>query len=109
MTLEEKLGEIERQRRDISSSSSKQGMTRKIPQDSETCPVCGGMEWVLSEEGGVLAAAPCRCRKKNLMERRLRFADIPEAFREMLCQGIGRGKAYGLGLMTILHGGSIHG
>ena len=33
----------------------------------------------------------------------------PEAFREMLCQGIGRGKAYGLGLMTILHGGSSHG
>ena len=32
-----------------------------------------------------------------------------EAFREMLCQGIGRGKAYGLGLMTILHGGSSHG
>ncbi len=30
-----------------------------------------------------MAAAPCRCRKKNLMERRLRFADIPEAFREM--------------------------
>ena len=33
----------------------------------------------------------------------------PEAFQEMLCQGIGRGKAYGLGLMTILHGGSSHG
>lgn len=33
----------------------------------------------------------------------------PEAFREMLCQGIGRGKAYGLGLMTILHGESSHG
>lgn len=33
----------------------------------------------------------------------------PEAFREMLCQGIGRGKAYGLGLMTILRGGNRHG
>ena len=33
----------------------------------------------------------------------------PEAFREMLCQGVGRGKAYGLGLMTILHGGNRHG
>ena len=33
----------------------------------------------------------------------------PEAFREMLWQGIGRGKAYGLGLMTILHGESSHG
>lgn len=33
----------------------------------------------------------------------------PEKFREMLCQGVGRGKAYGLGLMTILRGGNIHG
>lgn len=33
----------------------------------------------------------------------------PEAFRETLCQGIGRGKAYGLGLMTILRGGNSHG
>ena len=32
-----------------------------------------------------------------------------EAFREMLCQGIGRGKAYGLGLMTIIHRGGDHG
>lgn len=33
----------------------------------------------------------------------------PEKFREMLCHGVGRGKAYGLGLMTILHGGNGHG
>lgn len=33
----------------------------------------------------------------------------PEKFRELLCGGIGRGKAYGLGLMTILRGGNSHG
>ena len=33
----------------------------------------------------------------------------PEQFRALLCQGMGRGKAYGLGLMTILHGGSSRG
>lgn len=33
----------------------------------------------------------------------------PEKFRELLCNGVGRGKAYGLGLMTILRGGSSHG
>ena len=27
-----------------------------------------------------------------------------ERFRAMLCQGMGRGKAYGLGLMTVMHG-----
>ena len=33
----------------------------------------------------------------------------PEAFRNLLCQGMGRGKAYGLGLMTIIHRGGDHG
>ena len=33
----------------------------------------------------------------------------PNAFRALLCHGIGRGKAYGLGLMTILRGGNSHG
>lgn len=28
----------------------------------------------------------------------------PEAFKALLCEGIGRGKAYGLGLMTIITG-----
>ena len=29
-----------------------------------------------------------------------------EQFRAMLCQGMGRGKAYGLGLMTVMRGGN---
>ena len=33
----------------------------------------------------------------------------PEAFKTLLCSGVGRGKAYGLGLMTILRGGPYHG
>ena len=30
----------------------------------------------------------------------------PEQFRALLCQGMGRGKAYGLGLMTVMRGGN---
>ena len=33
----------------------------------------------------------------------------PEAFKALLCEGVGRGKAYGLGLMTIIHRGGDHG
>ncbi len=29
----------------------------------------------------------------------------PEAFQQLLCQGIGKGKAYGLGMMTVVQGG----
>ena len=32
-----------------------------------------------------------------------------EAFRNLLCQGMGRGKAYGLGLLTVMRGGQNHG
>ena len=32
---------------------------------------------------GVEIAVPCKCREKAVMSRRLRFADIPEAFRGM--------------------------
>ena len=31
------------------------------------------------------------------------------AFRELLCQGLGRGKAYGMGLLTVMRGGQDHG
>ena len=41
--------------------------------------------------------------------RDLGMLDFDEPFKNLLCQGMGRGKAYGLGLMTILHGGSSHG
>ena len=33
----------------------------------------------------------------------------PEAFKALLCEGVGRGKAYGLGLMTIIRRGGDHG
>lgn len=33
----------------------------------------------------------------------------PEPFKAMLCEGVGRGKAYGLGLMTLLRKGGDHG
>ena len=33
------------------------------------------------KKDGVECAVPCKCREKAVMSRRLRFADIPEAFR----------------------------
>lgn len=47
------------------------------------CPLCGGSEWVLTVKDGIEVAVPCKCRRKAVMSRRLRFADLPDAFREM--------------------------
>lgn len=51
--------------------------------DSNICPVCGGMEWLTRIVDGIEQAYPCKCREQNKMRRRLKFADIPEAFKGM--------------------------
>lgn len=51
---------------------------------SDVCPLCGGDEWVsYLDENDIVRARPCTCQKKAIMSRRLRFAEIPEAFRGM--------------------------
>lgn len=46
--------------------------------------MCGGDEWILARDGnGVERAIPCSCREKAVMSRRLSFAEIPEAFRDI--------------------------
>lgn len=44
--------------------------------------MCGGTEWILSEdEDGCLIAKECKCRGINRMRRRLSFAEIPEVYK----------------------------
>lgn len=53
-------------------------------KDSDICPVCHGDEWILKKnENGIEIAVECQCRKKSLAKRRVRFAEIPEAFSRM--------------------------
>lgn len=53
-------------------------------KDFDACPICGGDEWILQKnERGLEVAIECKCRKKNLAKKRVRFADIPEAFAGM--------------------------
>lgn len=51
---------------------------------SDVCQICGGDEWILKKnENGIEIAVECQCRKKSLAKRRVRFAEIPEAFSGM--------------------------
>lgn len=79
MTLEEKLQQM---KRDMLSGSLNRG-SDKNSRDSEICPICGGVEWLTRIVDGVEEAYPCKCREQNKMRRRLKFADIPEAFKDM--------------------------
>lgn len=49
----------------------------------DTCPICQDTGWEWFEKDGHSYVKECRCgiRQKQIMENRLRFANIPEAFK----------------------------
>ena len=52
----------------------------------ETSPVCNKCDngWIIyKDNNGYEVAKECSCRKERIMQNRLRFANIPAAFREM--------------------------
>ena len=49
------------------------------------CPVCRGSGWEFVEEDGMSFAIECKCgiRKREVLSKKLRFANIPDAFSEV--------------------------
>lgn len=79
MTLEQKLNQLKK-------DTCKKPLSKDLNQtltDSEICPICHGDEWITELVGGVEMAVPCRCREKNILKRRMGFAEIPAGFRDM--------------------------
>lgn len=79
----DQLEEILERMKNHSTKSCRNAETPETSRDSDVCPICEGREWILKIKDGVEIAVPCKCREKAVMSRRLRFADIPEAFRGM--------------------------
>ena len=79
----DQLEEILDRMKNHSVNSCRNAETPESSKGSDVCPICNGDEWILVEKDGVERAVPCKCRDRAVMSRRLRFADIPEAFREM--------------------------
>lgn len=79
----DQLEEILERMKNHSTNLCRNAETPETFKDSDVCPICEGREWILKIKDGVEIAVPCKCREKAVMSRRLRFADIPEAFRGM--------------------------
>lgn len=49
------------------------------------CPICNGSGWAFYERDGFSFARECECgiRKKEILHRKLEFANIPEAFSDV--------------------------
>lgn len=78
MTLEEKLEEMRRE-------SHSRHSERDLEESSEDfkCPKCQGMGFIPFVKDGLWFTEECECRAKQIAENRLRFANIPEMFREL--------------------------
>lgn len=79
----DQLEEILERMKNHSTNLCRNVETQETSRDSDVCPICEGREWILKIKDDVEIAVPCKCREKAVMSRRLRFADIPEAFRVM--------------------------
>ena len=77
------INEILERVKNRSTNCLKNADVPDVSKGSDVCPVCKGSEWILTEKDGIETAVPCKCRERAIMLRRLRFADIPEAFRGM--------------------------
>lgn len=78
MTLDERLEEMRKASRNLESKQD----SEKNSQDSK-CPKCKGMGWIPYKKDGLWFTKECECRAKEIAESRLRFANIPELFREL--------------------------
>lgn len=55
-----------------------------MPEQEKVCPICGGSGWMERVgEGGYTVYAECSCgiRQRDILDGRLHFASIPDAFR----------------------------
>ncbi|WP_238724969.1 ATP-binding protein [Diplocloster agilis] len=76
--LEKTLNQI---RMTLSHRQSPQESPETDSKDSDVCPDCQGTTWILDKKTN--SVTPCKCRDKAIMDRRLRFAALPEALKDM--------------------------
>nr|WP_304058125.1 ATP-binding protein [Enterocloster clostridioformis] len=82
--LQEMVSRIQGERRSTMTTTSKE--PEKDLPDSDVCPICHGTGWVYwKDSDGIEYGRRCGCGlvERQIMERKLEFANIPEAFKAL--------------------------
>ncbi|GKG99080.1 DNA replication protein [Hungatella hathewayi] len=75
---------LNRMKADLAEKRSKPGYVPTILPDFDgVCPLCKGKLWIFYQENGLEMAKPCECQDKAILSKRLRFADIPAAYKDL--------------------------
>ncbi|WP_312448236.1 ATP-binding protein [Lacrimispora sp.] len=79
--------ELERMKKDLLQKRSQPGLTQTAQEsltDTDTCPKCKGTGWVFyTGDDGLEYGKQCDCWGKMVTSRRLKFAELPEAFKDV--------------------------
>lgn len=59
------------------------GQPTQISKDSDVCPLCNGTGWIPVEKDGETVFRECKCRQEQINHNRLKFANVPEPFRNL--------------------------
>ena len=83
--LEQMLSQMKIYNEDTSKSCDNLKKTEKTSGHECECPICHGTGWELfKNDEGLEEAIPCRCglREKEIQDSKLRFATIPETYKD---------------------------
>lgn len=74
-----------RQMAEIAKTSMPTNLSNDSTHQNNICPICDDTGWELARNGRELFMRKCKCGtlEKQIMERRLAFANIPESFKGM--------------------------
>jgi len=78
--------ELERMKRDLSQRRLQPGSAQTLKDSvisTNVCPKCNGSGWIYYTENGYEFGKKCECWDKLVASRRLQFAELPEAFKDV--------------------------
>ena len=78
--------ELERMKRDLSQKRLQPGSAQTLTDSTvstDVCPKCNGSGWIYYTENGYEYGRKCECWDKMVASRRLQFAELPEAFKDV--------------------------
>ena len=65
--------------------------TKNSTDSQSYCELCGDSGWMVTIKDGYEIASPCKCYKERIRNNKIRFANIPEAYKDIRLDSFNRG------------------
>ena len=91
-TMEQIMDQVLKERSGTQKTAALSGQKMRLTSTGCKCPKCQDSGWEIVEENGSSYARECSCgiRKREVLGRKLKFANIPDAFKEVCLENFRR-------------------